>query len=151
MRAVSLCDPADPADNAQAEQDTFVPLFAAVSNAHVFAPTAGTPPSKPLYGTNAQYASAQDKAVLEFFTAAGGVHRYQIPAPKVSQFFADQVTVNPAATAMAALITAILNGNFCDNAGNVLTEFVAGFYQRRKLPRRVSSLVLSPKGDTPAQ
>jgi hypothetical protein len=52
-----------------------------------------TAPAPNAYGTAAQYANIEDKALLTFQTATGAIHRYQLPAPLVAAFDTDQETV----------------------------------------------------------
>src|SRR5215469_8761456 len=61
-----------------------------------------------VYGTNATFASVEDKAVFTFQTATGDIHRTQIPAPVSSIFLADGETVDPANTAVVTYVAAVI-------------------------------------------
>jgi hypothetical protein len=103
-----------------------------------------------VYGTAAQFTTVEDKAVMTFTAADGALHRYQIPAPKVSMFEVDQETVNATDTNTAAYITAAL-ANQVTRSGAALTAFVGGIRIRRKLHRKLSIYTLVPELDEPAE
>jgi len=115
-------------------------------------------PSSPVYGANAEYSSAQDKAALYFVTATGARHEYQVPAPRgngavgssTNIFLADGITVNLAQTAVAALVAEALV-EFTDAAGNLMTAYIGGLRLRRKLPRRTNIFVLAPDDTSPEE
>lgn len=102
------------------------------------------------HNSGGAYESVIDKAVLVFQDAAGTLHRYEIPAPKVSIFKADKITVDPANTDVAALIAAMsgtpgTNSAFVTSrSGNFLANYMGGFYKARKIRRRLNVLVLQP-------
>lgn len=124
-------------------------VIGACSNAAVQSYTGG--PANPIdRGTNAAYPAAQIKASLIFATAKGALHKFQIPAPKLTGMLADGITVNPADTNFAALITYITSGTPCDRDGVTFATYIAGFVEKRKFPKRVSSIVLAPNGTIPA-
>lgn len=102
------------------------------------------------YGTAAQFATVEDKAVMTFAAADGTLHRYQIPAPKIDIFEVDQETVDAAQTDVAAFVTAMLaDAKTASGAG--LSSFVGGVRTRRKLHRKLSIYTLVPELDEPAE
>lgn len=70
------------------------------------------------------YASAEDKMLLIFQGAAGSQYQIAIPAPDETCFMADKETVDPADTAVNALIT-IIEADCKDPNGGALT-YVSG-------------------------
>lgn len=101
------------------------------------------------YGSTSAYSNAEDKATIRLLTATFGLASFSIPAPKSTQFQADQETVNPAATAMAALISALTvadaSGGFVsDKAGSALTFYVAGVRRRLPFQRKITIWTLNP-------
>lgn len=104
------------------------------------------------YGAHASggaYESIIDKAVMVFQDAAGQLHRYEIPAPKVAIFKNDKITVDPANSAVAAFTAAFstvqAGGCFvCSRQDIALANFMGGVYKARKLHRRLNILVLEP-------
>jgi len=100
------------------------------------------------YGASAQYANAETKAVLTFQTvtpgaiAAGyGLVRISIPAPKLSIFYGDQETVDPAqvATLLTLLTTADAHGGTaCGKQEGQITAFLGGMLARRKFQRKLT-------------
>jgi hypothetical protein len=103
-----------------------------------------------VYGTTAQFASVEDKAVFTFSGADGQFHRYQIPAPKIAIFEVDQETVDADQTDAAAFITAAL-ANIKTASGAGLSSFRGGIRQRRKLHRKLTINTLVPELDEPAE
>lgn len=103
----------------------------------------GNIPQEVDYGTNAQYASAQDKMVLQFQDTNGAKHRIQVPAPKLACFASDGLTVVNSGVA-GALITAIIAN--CVSRDNLSLLYLSGWFARRRNQRRTSSLVLTPAG-----
>jgi hypothetical protein len=80
----------------------------------------------PVVGT---YQTVADVMRLLFQTGSGEIVRLTVPAPLRSNFLADGITVDPAVTAVANLITACLAG-LTDGNGNVVQSFLGGFYSR---------------------
>jgi len=78
---------------------------------------------------NATYNSVLDAAILSFETAAGNIVTIRVPAPLLSDFGADQQTVDPADANVAALIVACL-ANLADSQGNPVVSYLGGFYNR---------------------
>jgi hypothetical protein len=103
-----------------------------------------------VYGTTADFAAAEDKAVYTFSAADGSLHRVQVPAPKIDIFEVDTVTVDAAQTDSAAFITAYL-ANAVTSAGAAMTLFIGGIRQRRKLQRKLTIFVKVPELDEPAE
>jgi hypothetical protein len=102
-----------------------------------------------VHNTGGAYESVVEKAVFVFQDNSGQLHRFQVPAPKVSIFKADKVTVDPANTDVAAfntfMTTPDANGVFIVSRQNVaLANFMGGIFAGRKLRRRVNILVLEP-------
>lgn len=85
--------------------------------------------------TAANYQSVKMSAQLVFSTASGSLLRLTIPAPSLSCFLADGVTIDPTNAAIAAVITAAV-GSLTDGAGNTAAAYVAGTLQptRNDLP-----------------
>lgn len=108
------------------------------------------------YGTQATYGSIEDKLILTFVSAAGGISRWQIPAPKAAVFLTDQETVNVAQTDVAAFIAYALatgpNGEFiCNSEGVALAACPGGMRIRRKNQRRLSIFTKNPAETGPAE
>jgi len=109
-----------------------------------------SPPSSNTYGTDAQYESVEDKAVLTFRTASGSPHRYQVPAPIADLFRADGETVkSPDAGGdaqeilMDTLVTAMV-GDACSRDGTLLAAYVGGTRRRVKNQRKFNIYTLNP-------
>lgn len=103
-----------------------------------------------VYGTTADFASVEDKAVLTFSAADGSLHRIQIPAPKIAIFEVDTVTVDAAQTDLANFVTAFL-ADAVTAAGASITSFIGGVRVRRKLQRKLNIFVKVPELDEPAE
>lgn len=142
------------ASDARTLATVVVPEIAALSNA-AFQSANG--PYSALgvaqYGTHASggaYESVQQKVRLVFQDASGGLHRMEIPAPLVSIFLADKITVDPANTAVASLVsianpTAPVNAAFVSTrSGQYLANFMGGIYVGRKRHRKENILTLTP-------
>jgi hypothetical protein len=104
----------------------------------------------PTYGSTGQYEDVEDKAVMTFATANGGVHRYRIPAPGQFIFWADQKTVNGSQSVVGDFTDAII-GHACSRDGNVLTTFVGGTRARGPTSRRLNVYLKSANLDQPAE
>jgi hypothetical protein len=140
-------------DLAGADFATLVTAFLALSNAalqraHGVEERYGTVQ----YGAHTSggaYESVIDKAVMVFQDTSGGLHRYEIPAPKIAIFKNDKITVDPAnstiVTFVGLMTTAFGDGNFvCVRNGLQLVNYMGGFYKARKLRRRLNVLILQP-------
>lgn len=94
----------------------------------------------------------EDKVYLEVLNAFGGKGTVQIPAPVSTVFLSDEETVNPASTAVAALMAALITGTlvsqatvtsgnatliWSDKSGNIMTAYDKGYYRRAKSRRRL--------------
>lgn len=104
------------------------------------------------YGTTAQFASVEDKAIMTFRDPNDGtLHRFAIPAPKLAIFLTDQETVGPAITVVATWITAMQTFAYSsDNALNPLV-FVGGVRTRKKLHRKATIWVKDPTLSEPEE
>jgi hypothetical protein len=100
-------------------------------------------PTEVVYGTSATYENAEDKAVFTFQTAAGGIHRYQIPAPIAGMFLADGETVDNSNVAVTAFVSAVI-ANVVDRNGNPVAFGANGVRARRKLHRKLSIFTKNP-------
>lgn len=102
------------------------------------------------YGAPAsEYQTVADKARIIMLATDLTQHSFEIPAPKSSQFQADQETVNPAATEMSALLAALIavdaSGGFVSTkAGASYIGFVAGMRVRRPASRKRTIWSLTP-------
>ena len=76
----------------------------------------------------------------EFFVGDGGLERARIsiPTPLTSDFQADGITVNPADTNVAALISAV-EAHCAGSSGGSLNEYLGGRFREGK-PRRRTNL-----------
>lgn len=105
------------------------------------------------YGNVAQFQNAEDKMLMVFQSSTGGAfHRFQVPAPKASNFLTDLETVNTADANVLGLITAIQDFA-TDQFDHLLTVFIGGVRIRRKMQKRLNISILGP-GDvieTPAE
>lgn len=73
----------------------------------------------------ASYQPQSARAALAFMCADGTLVTLLVPAPQVGDFLADGQTIDPAAPAVAALITACI-GALTNAAGSPATAFVSG-------------------------
>lgn len=108
------------------------------------------PPNAAVYGTNAEFPSIQDKAVFTFQDHNGGLHRYQIPAPKLAIFQTDGLTVDIANTDVANYVASVI-ASVTDRFGNAVAFYVGGLRTRRRLPRRTNLFVLAPDAVGPEE
>jgi hypothetical protein len=107
-------------------------------------------------GTQADFGSIEDKATLTYVDAAGSIHRYQVPAPKASIFYADEMTINPLNSLVIAFNTVFLNAGantyfVASRGGSAITEFIGGVRVRRRNQRRVSIFTRNPAETGPAE
>ena len=140
-------------EDAFTDFSALVPLISALSNAAL--QTARGPFTSygvAQYGAHVSggaYESIIDKAVMVFQDAAGQLHRFEVPAPKIAIFKTDKITVDPANTAVAAFTAFMTTGQ---TNGNLITSrqalpylnYMGGFYKARKIRRRLNVLVLQP-------
>lgn len=94
-------------------------------------------------GTDALYERIEDKAVMEFRTTAGAVHKYQIPAPKGAIFMTDGETVDQTNGLVTTFVTAMLAGAGSRD-GVALGRFVGGVLGRVPLRRKFSIETRNP-------
>lgn len=116
----------------------------AMSNAAVHSTTLAAPAAV-AYGTPAIYQSAADKAVFAFSTARGDIHHISVPAPLDAIFLADDRTVDPANTDVAAFVnqvTVVMGaGNsvvqITNRTGEALIVFLGGYRVKGRESRKV--------------
>jgi len=132
------------------QQGNLGPLLQACSNAHVYAITTADAPDR-AYGTSAEYNTVEDKAQLTFVGVDGSLHRYQVAAPISGAFLADQETVNPANTAIAALVTFFQTYVYGRAADTSPLTYIGGSRVRRRQHRRLNIFVKDPTLTEPAE
>jgi redox-sensitive bicupin YhaK (pirin superfamily) len=142
---VTAATQADAATDAAAQ----VGFMAALSNAAVQSVRGASnmSPAAVVYGTNADYEDIEDKASFVFETAAGSIHRYQIPAPKASIFLADGETIDFTNAAVATFVSNWIGlgpGPTSDRDGNGLAVSVGGTRTRVRQQRRFSTITRNP-------
>jgi len=71
------------------------------------------------------YQSNKMAASLTFQTASGSILRLTLPAPSLSVFLADGVTIDPANALITALVATCI-GSLSDGAGNVAIGYLGG-------------------------
>lgn len=111
------------------------------------------------YGASGETDNAEDTAVFTFATATGTVAKVSIPAPKDTIFLADNMTVDPANTDVAAFVTALLSGTpetggaagfyGATKAGASFSLFLGGLRVRRKTRRKLNIWVRNPELTAP--
>jgi hypothetical protein len=119
----------------------------AISNATVSQSSLAAP--NRTLGTSATYEDVEDKLVLTCTDTQGGIHRFQIPAPKSAEFLADQETVNLAETNMALVVTDIQTFVYGFRTDTAPLTVVGGIRQRRKLHRKTNVFTRSANLDEP--
>lgn len=130
-----------------------VNLIAALTNA-AFNNAKGAYTSSPaqnVYGTTAEYETSEDKAVLQFQTSTGAIHKYMVPAPKAAIFLADRETVDSAQADVAALTAAFVTNQVCSRDGALITAFIGGTRLRRKLRRKFNIYTRNPQLTGPGE
>jgi hypothetical protein len=116
----------------------------AASNAAVYNTADTIKSDKLVYGSVATFLDVEDKAILTFKDSIGGLHRYQLAAPISACFYTDTETVNPAATAIAAVIAdfqSFVYGFYNDTAPLV---YIGGTRLRKKLQRKFNIFTKDP-------
>lgn len=109
-----------------------------------------SPPSANSYGTDAQYESIEDKAVLTFRTATGSPHRYQVPAPIAALFRVDGETVKSpdaggdAQEILMDILVDAMVGVVSSRDGNLLAAYIGGTRRRTKNQRKFNIYTLNP-------
>jgi hypothetical protein len=109
------------------------------------------------FNSSGNYLTIEDKAVLVFQDTAGAVHRYQLPAPLESIFFADQETVDPTQVVVSQFIADMVHATFnsitpqtatlhpVEGAdGTPLLKYVGGYRKRVKMRRRTNIFLKDP-------
>lgn len=81
--------------------------------------------------TPGTYQTVGDTARLLFQTTAGTIVRITLPAPNLSIFMADGITVDPTNPLVAAIIAAVI-ANCTDGSGHACVAYVGGNYDRSK-------------------
>jgi hypothetical protein len=112
-----------------------------------------TQPSGVIYPTPAsteKYQTVEDKAVFTFADAAGAIHRYQIPAPKIIIFQTDDETVDNSNGLVSTFKTDMLASG-SDVHGIALTTYPGGVRIRKKLKRKFNIFTLNPAETGPGE
>lgn len=128
--------------------NAMAPLSNAVQQA--YNGPANAPATEVVYGTNAEFASVEDKAVFTFQTATGSIHRFQIPAPIAAMFLADGETVDPANTAVVTFTSAVVANAFT-RGDEAITFGAFGTRVRRKMHRKLTIFVKNPALSGPGE
>ena len=105
-----------------------------------------TPPNAVAYPpavAGEPYIDVEDKMVLTATTAAGSLHRWQIPAPLRAGFLGDDRTVDFTNGAVSAFVAAVV-ANCCDRNGIAITAFLGGFRASRPQHRRFNIITRNP-------
>lgn len=137
---------------AQGDAEALVTAWAALSNAALQSVTGlGSRYGVAQYGAHTvggAYESVTDKAMLIMQDAQGGLHRFEVPAPKIAIFKSDKITVDPGNALVSTLVGLIIAGAAgaqpVTRSGNSFTNFMGGFHKARKLRKRLNTLVLTP-------
>lgn len=141
-----------------------VPLLQALSNAHVQSsydplPTNPNEYRGYSYGTSSEYQSVAQQAVLSYTLvdnagiAQAGTGRVTIPAPKLSIFLADGITVDPTNAAVVAFSATLTAASYpLTNAAGLATRdsllygnLVGGVFIGRKISRKMNKFVYNPE------
>jgi|SRR5215472_1068307 len=121
-------------------------------------------PWEGVFNSSGDYLTVEDKAVFVFQDTAGAIHRYQVPAPLHTMFFADQETIDPSQTVVKQFVADMLQITFGGTAPNAATlhpiesaagtalgSFVGGFRLRKKMQRKVNIFTKDPTLGIPAE
>jgi hypothetical protein len=146
----------DTAAHAEALMDPITTALVALTNAHLQTSRGASNPTPSFgYGSDAAYAPIEDKAALTFNTARLGRHTVQVPAPLAAIFLADEQTVDPANTLVAAFVsafTATVSTAFVSTAdGAAIIGYVGGVRRRSKLRRKMTIFTLNPAETGPGE
>lgn len=102
--------------------------------------------TKPASGAAGSYDDIEDKAFLEFQSADdGAIYKVSVPAPESVSFLADEETVNPAETNMAAFITYVQT-NLTTKYGSGSLTYIKGYRTRKKTRRTLRAGISSEIG-----
>jgi hypothetical protein len=121
----------------------------ALSNGHVtcrnFADT-----QDHTYGTTADYKDVEDKLQLTFADENGGLHRFRLPAPKLTSaggavFLADGETPDVANAQVAALLTDMQANAYANAQATVPMVFIGGYRYRARTIRRFNVFTKNPQ------
>jgi hypothetical protein len=96
------------------------------------------------------FTSVEDKAVFVFQDASGAYHRFQIPAPLLSIFLADEETVDDSNADVIAFNTAVIT-NVKNAFGDAMIDFNGAIRLRRKLRRKLNINVKDPSLTGPGE
>lgn len=110
------------------------------------------------YGSTTGYFQAETKARIVYqvenagFTTVKNITRFEIPGPVDGLFYADKETINPTATLVAALTTALQtvdahNGQAVTRTGLIFGPCLGGKLIRRKVQRKLTLYSKSPNLD----
>lgn len=102
----------------------------------------GQPLARPVAGAAAVYQTVEDKAVFVFTDAAGGVHRFRLPAPKAAVFQADGETIDFSNADVATWVAAVI-ANAIPIGGGAFVS-VGGYRQRTATQRRFNVYTRNP-------
>jgi hypothetical protein len=75
------------------------------------------------------YQGVQDSALLLFQDSGGSLTKIYLPAPAITIFLADNVTVDPANADVIAIVASVLTYGL-SSQGLALVSFLGGTYQR---------------------
>lgn len=100
-------------------------------------------PTRTTYGTNADFASVEDKAILTYQDPSGAYHRFRVPAPLKAIFAVDGETVDSTNSLIIALNTAI-DGVMVTSDGSEPLLYVGGLRSRTKIRRRANINTKAP-------
>lgn len=109
-----------------------------------------TAPAPNAYGAAGAYQNIEMKALLTFQTATGAIHRYQVPAPLLSIFDADEETVktpdgggDAQQILLDTLVTAMV-GNVASRDGVLLNSYIGGIFLTRRFKRKFDIFTKDP-------
>lgn len=100
------------------------------------------------YGTNSEYPNAVDKASVFMQASDFTLHKMEIPAPILTEcFYADGETVDPEATALAALVAALTGATahaVSPRSHSPFNAAIGGMRIRARNRRKTSIRTLTP-------
>lgn len=139
-------------EDALTDISDLIAATAALSNAHVTALNGSvTEWGTVQYGAHASggaYESVIEGVTMVFQDSFGTLHRYVVPAPKISIFLADKITVDPANALVTTFVAKMKGPGTLGSAGVFsrqeihLTDFMGGQYRARRLRHRKGLLQL---------
>lgn len=130
---------------------TMATLINALSDA-TFTPLGTVAITENVYGASGQTDNAEDVATFYFTSVEGITSKVSIPAPKDSIFLADNMTVDPGNSDVAAFVAEMLapagftagTAKASTKAGSPFSAFLGGLRVRRKTRRRLNIWVKDP-------